>query len=106
MHMQALRRPMRSVKYNWAQAGVLRLEKVADLPRYRGYGYLGRFDLGRKPAQVTEAHLIDNKRTGGGGGSRTRVRNPCQQRDSMLSRVPEISRDALRTDKMRVTLVR
>jgi hypothetical protein len=43
---------------------------------------------------------------GGGGGSRTRVRNPCQQRDSMLSRVPEISRDALRTDKMRVTLVR
>jgi hypothetical protein len=46
------------------------------------------------------------KKYGGGGGSRTRVRNPCQQRDSMLSRVPEISRDALRTDKMRVTLVR
>jgi hypothetical protein len=45
-------------------------------------------------------------RCGGGGGSRTRVRNPCQQRDSMLSRVPEISHDALRTDKMRVTLVR
>ena len=43
---------------------------------------------------------------GGGGGSRTRVRNPCQQRDSMRSRVPEISRHALRTDKMRVTLVR
>jgi len=43
---------------------------------------------------------------GGGGGSRTRVRNRSQQRDSMLSRVPKVSLYALRTDKIRVKLVR
>jgi len=57
----------------------------------------GAKDLGRQLFEV---------KNGGGGGSRTRVRNPCQQRDSMRSRVPENSHDALRTDKMRVTLVR
>jgi hypothetical protein len=33
--------------------------------------------------------LRDARGLGGGGGSRTRVRNRSQQRDSMLSRVPE-----------------
>jgi len=43
---------------------------------------------------------------GGGGGSRTRVRNRCQPGESMLSPVPGISLLALRTDKIRQKLVR
>src|ERR1700733_4170157 len=45
-------------------------------------------------------------RSGGGGGSRTRVRNRCQPRESMLSPVPMVSLATLRTDKMRCQLVR
>ena len=43
---------------------------------------------------------------GGGGGSRTRVRNRCQPGESMLSPVPIDSPLTLRTDKMRQKLVR
>ena len=70
--------------------------------------------------RVCRAHLIEESgedshkistvqavlKCGGGGGSRTRVRNRCQPRDSMLSRVPKVSRRALRTDKMRTPLAR
>ena len=43
---------------------------------------------------------------GGGGGSRTRVRNWHRQRDSMLSRFRRVSHSALRSDKIHRTLVR
>jgi hypothetical protein len=43
---------------------------------------------------------------GGGGGSRTRVRNRCQPGVFMLCPVPLVSLPALRADKMRRKLVR
>jgi hypothetical protein len=49
---------------------------------------------------------IEYLKYGGGGGSRTRVRNRCQLGEFMLCPLPEISPHALRTDKMRIRLVR
>jgi hypothetical protein len=43
---------------------------------------------------------------GGGGGSRTRVRNRCQQKDSMLSRLQGFRAVRSGTDKTCTALVR
>jgi len=66
--------------------------------RYVYLGFLGLWTI--------EGSSCWNKGIGGGGGSRTRVRNRCQPGESMLSPVPEISLQALRTDKIRRKLVR
>ena len=63
--------------------------------------------VGPRVAKGDEGIKIDFiEELGGGGGSRTRVRNRCQPRVSMRSRVPKTSQRALKTDKMRTPLVR
>src|SRR5262249_50234639 len=59
---------------------------------------------------LSQVHVLQKFRDGGGGGSRTRVRKCYWSRDYMLSPVPapglhrERSRPALRTDKKRLPL--
>jgi hypothetical protein len=87
------------VQLGWYKAEPSSPKEIADLFSERGLRQLEWHPAPFEPVRFRQ-------KVGGGGGSRTRVRNRCQPRESMLSPVPMVSLATLRTDKMRCKLVR